>query len=140
MENLPGNPTAGPDAQGRLGSEAVRLRRSLRFAVNGFLHAWREQPNLRLECAAALTAILLALWLRTGLVAVLLASALVIAVELVNSAIEAIIDLVSPQRHALAGAAKDLAAAAVLVASAGAFLIGLVALGPELLRRLGALM
>lgn len=136
MGHLPGNATAGPRPAGRLGSEAVRLRHSVRYATNGFLHAWREQPNLRIECAVALAAILLAFWLGSGLVPVLLASALVISMELLNSAVEAVIDLVSPTRHPLAGAAKDLAAAAVLVTSAGAFLVGLAVLGPELLRRL----
>jgi diacylglycerol kinase (ATP) len=101
------------------------------------VRAWRAQPNLRLEAAMGLAAGLLAVWLGTGLVAVLLASALVVSLELVNSAVEAIVDLVSPDRHPLAGAAKDLAAAAVLVASIGALLVGIFALGPALLERLG---
>ncbi|HEX7004678.1 MAG TPA: diacylglycerol kinase [Trueperaceae bacterium] len=116
---------------------ARRLRRSTRFAYRGLSRAWREQPNLRLETFIGACATLLALWLGAGLEAVLLSSALVLSLELMNSAVEALVDLVSPGHHPLAAAAKDLSAAAVLVASAGAAVVGLVVLGPPLLRHLG---
>jgi len=53
-----------------------------------------------------------------------LAIALVVAVELLNTAIEAVVDLVSPGDHVLAKRAKDVAAAGVLVASLGALAAG----------------
>lgn len=114
-----------------------RLRRSARCAGRGLSQAWLDQPNLRLEVLIGLTATLLAVWLRTGLVAVVLSSALVLSLELVNSAVEALVDLISPGQHPLAGVAKDLSAAAVLVGALGAALVGLLALGPALLQRLG---
>jgi diacylglycerol kinase (ATP) len=113
------------------------MRRSAGFAWRGIAYAWRAQPNFRLEVAIAAFAGLLAIWLGTGLAAVLLSSALVLSLELVNSAVEAVVDLMSPNHHPLAGAAKDLAAAAVLVAAICAALVGLFVLGPELLDRLG---
>ena len=139
MEHLPGNPAADPHPSTGLLNPLRRLRRSSTFAARGFARAWREQPNLRLELYIGVAAALLALWLRTGLVTVLLSSALVLSLELTNSAVEALVDLVSPGHHPLAGAAKDLSAAAVLVASVGAALVGLVVLGPPLLQRLGVL-
>jgi len=57
---------------------------------------------------------------------------LVWAAELTNTAIEAAIDLASPDRHPLAKAGKDAAAGAVLVTAIGAILIGLLILGPPL--------
>jgi len=61
-----------------------------------------------------------------------LAIALVWAAEAVNTAIEAVVDLASPERHPLAGRAKDAAAGAVLVAAGGAALIGVLGFGPKI--------
>lgn len=115
----------------------ARLRRSFRFAFAGLRTAWRTQPNLRLELLVGVAAVLLAAWLQTGLVAVLLCCAVVLPLELLNSALEAAVDLAAPERHPLAERAKDLAAAAVLTAAVAAVLVGLAALGPALLARLG---
>ena len=57
-----------------------------------------------------------------------------LSLELINTAVEAVVDLASPQLHPLAKVAKDAAAAAVLVAAAGALLVGLVTLAPPLWR------
>ena len=71
-------------------------------------------------CAGAYFSLALPEWC-----AVLLALALVWAAEGFNTALERLTDLVSPGFHPLAGKAKDLAAGAVLLASVGAFLVGL---------------
>ncbi|MEX2535785.1 MAG: diacylglycerol kinase [Trueperaceae bacterium] len=109
----------------------------MRCAYRGLAQAWRDQPNLRLEALIGSVAVVLALWLQINVLAILLSAALVLSLELVNSAIEAVVDLVSPTEHPLAGAAKDLAAAAVLVAALAALAVGLLTLGPALLQRLG---
>lgn len=139
MEHLPGNPTADTRPQQRSLNRVQRLRRSFRFAGHGLSRAWQDQPNLRLEVFIGMLATMLAVWLGTGLTAVLLSSGLVLSLEVTNSAIEALVDLVSPEHHPLAGAAKDLSAAAVLIASICAATVGLIALGPPLLRQLGLL-
>jgi len=66
-----------------------------------------------------------------------LACTLVLALELLNRSIEAVVALASPEFHELAGTAKDLSAAAVLTASIGAVVVGLVVLGPPLLEAVG---
>lgn len=137
MADLSGSPTADSGTGSRLLNLVRRLRRSAGFAWRGLVLAWQNEPNLRLEVLIAALAGLLAVWLGTGLVAVLLATVLVVALELVNSSVEALVDLVSPGEHPLAGAAKDMSAAAVLVASLGAAGVGLIAMGPALLERLG---
>ena len=108
---------------------------SLAAASAGVRLAWRGQPHFRFEVLAGVAAVALALWLDTGLLAVLVASAIVLVAEMVNTAVEAAVDLVSPGRQPLAAAAKDAAAGAVLVAAGFALVIGLVALGPTLWAR-----
>ncbi len=109
---------------------------SLGAAAIGVRYAWRTQPHLRFEVGVAAAAIGAAAWLQTGLVAVLLASAIVLVAEMVNTAVEVTVDLASPERRPLAAAAKDAAAGAVLVAAAFAVVVGVAALGPALWDRL----
>lgn len=118
--------------------DRARLGRSFAVAGAGLARAWATQPNLRIEVTVGLLALGLAAWLSAPLVPILLASAMVLSLELMNTAVEAAVDLASPQRHPLAGTAKDLAAAAVLTASFGAVLVGLVVLGPPLVARVGS--
>ncbi|WP_019585796.1 diacylglycerol kinase [Deinococcus apachensis] len=114
-----------------------RWIRSAGFAWAGIIHTYRVQANFRIEIWAAVLAVTLALALRAPLSPILISCALVLSVELLNTALEAVVDLASPGWHPLAKLAKDAAAGAVLVASLGALLVGLVVLGPPLLRLLG---
>ena len=61
-----------------------------------------------------------------------LAVAMVWTAEFVNTALEAVVDLASPQQHDLARVGKDVGAAAVLIAATASFIIGLLILGPPL--------
>jgi diacylglycerol kinase len=70
-----------------------------------------------------------------GWAVVVLAGALVFVAELLNTALEALVDLVSPQDHPLAKQAKDVAAAAVLAASVGAAAAGVFVIAETLARR-----
>lgn len=76
----------------------------------------------------------LALALRVPLAPIVLCCALVLSLELLNTSLEAVVDLASPEVHPLAKVAKDAAAAAVLVGSGGALVVGVVVLGPALWR------
>ena len=67
-------------------------------------------------------------------IAVLLCIGMVIGAEMFNSAVERIVDLVSPQRHPLAGQIKDIAAGAVLVCALTAMIVGLIIFVPYLTR------
>ncbi len=86
-----------------------------------------------------MVALLVALWVRAPLAPVLLACGLVLALELMNTALEAVVDLVSPEAHRLAKIAKDAAAGAVLLACVFAVLVGVAVILPPLLRQLGIL-
>jgi diacylglycerol kinase (ATP) len=110
--------------------------RSFGFAWAGISYTWNHEPNFRIELVVGSLAFLLALWLGVSPIPVLLMGALVLSLEILNSAIEAMVDLASPDIHPLAKIAKDAAAGAVFLASVLALIIGLVWMGPTLLQKL----
>jgi diacylglycerol kinase (ATP) len=117
----------------------VRVGRSFVFAWAGLAHLFRTQRNARIELAAGVAALLVAAWVGISAVewAVLVVTITgVLVLEALNTAIEAIADLVSPQLHPKAKIAKDVAAAMVLLAAAAAVVVGLLILGPPLWRRM----
>ena len=69
---------------------------------------------------------------RTEWLSITLVAALVLSAEAMNTAIEFVVDLVSPDYHPLAGKAKDVAAAAVLLAAFGAIIVGLIVFVPKI--------
>jgi len=107
---------------------------ALRYAWQGVAYMFRSQPNSWIQGVIwiAVTVVGLALGLTPGeWCAAVLAMALVWIAEAVNTAIEDVVDLASPGRHPLAGRAKDVAAATVLVATVAAGIVGLVIFGPR---------
>jgi diacylglycerol kinase (ATP) len=110
-----------------------RFGRRARDAWRGVALLYRQSGNARIEVVLADLALSAALaeggaW-RLGLVAV--ASASVLAMEAMNSAVEFAVDRVGRERHPLAGAAKDSAAGAVLLAAVGAAAMAAAVLGPH---------
>lgn len=107
---------------------------SFNYAVEGIVYALRTQRNMRLHVMAATVTLVAALILRVdtlGLVAVVFAISLVFVAELVNTALEAAVDVATERYDPLAKVAKDVAAGAVLVAATTALVIGYVVLfGP----------
>jgi diacylglycerol kinase (ATP) len=95
-----------------------RMFRALDASTKGLAGAFREEAAFRQELALAAVVIPLGFWLgRTGIERALLIAPmfLVLVVELINSAIEATIDRIGLERHALSGLAKDIGSAAVLM-------------------------
>ena len=114
---------------------SARLR-SVGHAVRGLALLVREEPNARIHAFATVLVVVAGALLHLsptewGLIALAVAS--VWAAEALNTAIEALVDLISPERQALAAKAKDVAAGAVLVAAGGSFVIGLLVFVPHLL-------
>lgn len=113
--------------------------RSLRHAADGVAHFVRTQRNARRHLVAAALVVAAGAWLRVGSrdwALLLLAIGFVIAAEALNTAIEAVVDLASPEIHPLAKTAKDVAAGGVLLAALTAAAVGLLILGPPLWERL----
>jgi undecaprenol kinase len=105
------------------------FRQRLGFAVAGVAEVWRCEKSFRTQALIAITALVVVVLIRPGLVwtgLVVVAIALVLALEMVNAAIEYMIDHIHPDVAPEIRRAKDVAAAAVLVASAGAAVVGLL--------------
>lgn len=112
-----------------------RFRKSVVYACEGIVHALHTQRHMRFHIWAAAVAIVLGAIAGLSAAAwalLLLTIAAVMAAELLNTAVERVVDMVSPDFHPLAKAAKDAAAGAVLVLAVAAAAIGLVLLGPPL--------
>ena len=93
-----------------------RMLQATRYSWQGLCAGWRTQASLRYELCFLLLAVPLALWLgRSGIERALLIGSwlLVVVVELINSAIETVVDRIGSDLHELSGRAKDLGSAAV---------------------------
>jgi diacylglycerol kinase (ATP) len=114
------------------GGPPVRSRSllwSFNYAIQGIVYALRTQRNMRLHALAAATVLIASLFFRITaleLIALVFAIGLVLVAELVNTAVEATIDLTIDRIDPLAKTAKDVAAGAVLVASVIAVVVGFV--------------
>ncbi|AEB11868.1 diacylglycerol kinase [Marinithermus hydrothermalis] len=130
MARVPPRPGTHPDP-------VKGVAESFRYAGEGLRYAWKNQRNFRIEVTLAFAALGGAVWLEVPLIPVLMLILVVLTLELVNTALEAVVDLVQPTYHPVAKAAKDTAAAAVLVASAISAVVGLILFVPPILARLG---
>ena len=119
---------APPDSRGR-------LARSFGHAFRGIGILLRTQANARIHATATVLVVAAGFWFGLSLgewCAVVAAIGLVWTAEGVNTAVETVVDLVSPERHPLAGRAKDVAAGAVLCAAITALVLGSLIFGPRL--------
>jgi len=111
-------------------------------AFRGWWYVLETQHNAWIHAVIAMVVFALAIWL--GLPArdwavLILTITMVFTAEFINTAIEAVVDLASPQKHPLAKVGKDVGAAAVLIAALAAILIGLLILGPPFWAKLAPL-
>ncbi len=109
--------------------------KSFQYAFAGWWYVIRTQHNAWIHAVLTVMAAGIALWLRIPRVewAILILTFMAVwMAEFMNTALEAVVDMTSPEFHPLAKVAKDVAAAAVLLGAIGAVLIGLLILGPPL--------
>lgn len=105
-----------------------KFLQSVSYAIQGIRTALVGQRHLRVHVGAALVVVAAGIGLDVsagdwGLL--IFAIGLVLTAELINTAVESLVDLIEPRKHPLAGKAKDIAAGAVLVSALSAVLIGL---------------
>ena len=101
----------------------------LSYATSGIVEAWKRERSIRTQVVLGVGAVAVTAVLRPGLLwgaAVAICIALVLALELINSAVETVIDHMHPEAAPEIKLAKDIAASAVLIASAGAVAVGLL--------------
>ena len=99
----------------------TRLLRAFGYSFQGFMPTWREEAAFRQEALLAVVVIPAGLYLgRSGVERALLVSPmlLILIVEILNSAVEAVVDRSGTERHPLAGMAKDMGSAAVMLSFA----------------------
>ena len=120
-------------------SDHPGFRKSFLFAIQGFRTAIATERNIKVMLAVGACAIVAGLALQLDLLSwaiVLLCCGVVIMAELMNTAIETVVDLVSPEFHPLAGRAKDIAAAAVWVLSVIVAIVGVLVFANAIIARL----
>ena len=117
--------------------------RSFHYAFAGWWYVIRTQQNAWIHTVISIAVLIVSLWLKLSTVEwalILIAITMVWTAEFLNTALEAVVDLASPDRHQLAKTCKDVGAAAVLIASASSVLIGLLVLGPPLWQQIQTLL
>lgn len=105
------------------------LYKAFRYAIRGILTAVQTERNMKIHIAAALIVFIAAALLQLDQIRwlfLLLVVAMVFVAELMNTAVEAVVDLITPEEHLLARVAKDTAAGAALVAAVFAVVIGVI--------------
>lgn len=121
----------------------VRLRvLAFRYAFEGWWYVIRTQRNAWIHALFTFMAAFLGFWLKISTiewVGIVLAVALVWLAEFLNTALEAVVDLASPDQNRLAKVGKDVGAAAVLIAACTAVIVGLLVFGPPLWLKLRGL-
>lgn len=113
-----------------------RLIRSFGYAFKGMSYALGTQLNVRIHLVLTAVALVLGYYLQISFAEwlwILLCIALVISVELLNTAIETLTDMVSPGYHEKAGHVKDIAAAAVTVTALFALAVGCMIFLPKII-------
>lgn len=117
--------------------------KSFKYASDGVRQAFKQEPNFRAHIVIAILALAVALFLGLSPLEwaiLLLTIVFVIALELLNTAVEELIDIVSPHIDPRAKVAKDVAAAAVLLSAIVACIIGAILFLPKILALLSYLM
>jgi diacylglycerol kinase len=123
----------------KIGRFFVSRAHSFRHAFRGWWYVIRTQRNAWIHAVITTLVLLVAWWLHLPLrdwAVLFLTIALVWTAEFINTALEAVVDLASPQQHPLAKVGKDVGAAAVLIAALTAVLVGLLILGPPLVEEM----
>jgi diacylglycerol kinase len=123
-----------PDS--RIQNPKSKIVESFRFAFAGLAYCFATQRNFRIHIAIAILVALLGLFLGLSWVewSVLAATVvLVLAAEMTNTMVEALVDVVTVEHHPLAKVAKDVAAGIVLLTAIGSVVVGLFIFLPKLL-------
>lgn len=118
--------------------QRYKLTSAFANAAHGLLEAVRTERNLRIDAVCAAVAVALGFALRIDApswLAVIICIGVMFALETVNTAIEAVVDLASPGYHELARKAKDCAAGAALAGAVASLAVGVIVFLPRIVER-----
>lgn len=116
--------------------EYKKLINSFKYAIEGFISSFKTERNMKIHVLAMICVVVLGIVLKinqTEWLACIIIISLVIAAELFNTAIETIVDMISPQKNEKAKLAKDISAAAVLALAIGAAIVGIIIFIPKIM-------
>ncbi len=116
--------------------ECKKLINSFRYAIEGFVSSFKTERNMKIHVLAMVIVVILGFVLKISSLEWCICAisiALVIGAELFNTAIETVVDMISPQKNPKAKLAKDISAAAVLILSLGAAVAGLIIFIPKII-------
>ena len=114
---------------------AKNLFNSFKYAFWGIYKSFKSERNMKIHIMAMIIVIALGIFMKLNKIEwciITIAIVMVISAELFNTAIETVVDMVSPQKNPQAKLVKDIAAAAVLVLAIGAAVIGIIIFGPKI--------
>ena len=143
----PGSPPTAPERSPRAAHSPLPhtqhphpLQASFGYAFAGLRHTYRTQRNFRIHLVIAILALAAGLlfglsWVEWAVLTVMIV--LVLAAEMGNTMVEALVDLVTEEHHPLAEVAKDVAAGIVLLTAIGSVVVGALVFLPKLVRLLG---
>jgi len=107
--------------------KARTLGESFFYAISGIIYAFKTQRNIKIHFMTTLLIIIFSFLLKLNIIELLIVSvtiALVFTAEMINTAIEAVVDMFTQEYHPLAQAAKNVAAGAVLISAINAVIVG----------------
>ena len=116
--------------------ECKKLINSFKYALQGFASSFRTERNMKIHVVATILVIILGIYLKLNLIEwsiIAIAIVIVISAELFNTAIETIVDMVSPQKNEKAKLAKDISAGAVLILAIGSAIVGFKIFLPKII-------
>lgn len=116
--------------------EYKKLINSFKYAIEGFISSFETERNMKIHVLAMVLVVILGLYLELNLIEwciIAVSIALVISAELFNTAIETLVDMVSPEKNPKAKLVKDISAAAVLALAIGAAVVGVIIFIPKLI-------
>ena len=116
--------------------EYKKIINSFKYAIEGFISSFKTERNMKIHILAMAVVIVLGLYMKLTTIEwcfIIVSIVLVIGAELLNTAIETLVDMVSPERNPKAKLVKDISAAAVLTLAVGAAIIGSIIFIPKIL-------
>jgi len=114
----------------------VKFLNSFKYALKGIVINFKEEANFRFHLFAAIVVICAAFYFKltkVEIAIIYLCIGVVLSAEAINTSIENLTNLVSPEKHELAGKTKDSAAAAVLIISIAAAAVGIIIFLPKII-------
>ena len=116
--------------------ECKKLINSFKYAIEGFISSFKTERNMKIHILAMIIVIAIGFYFKLNVIEwcfLAIAIVLVIGAELFNTAIETIVDMISPEKNPKAKLTKDISAAAVLILSIGAAVVGMLIFIPKIM-------